>query len=382
MHCFVDVRRSTVVLLASATGFLAACSDSPTAPVARAPRGIVVLNGFGAPGLTLLADTGSATASIPFGAAFDGGGMTLERDTVLATSSSLRGDQLYVASITTGTLLRVQLPVRSNPAGATFTQALGASAGTANVAVALRDSQAVALVRATGEFGSVVTTLRGVGRCPYDVGVHGGALWVVDANLNCGAGFVSQGDARLIRLSASGAGARDTVTLAGIRNATSLTIVGDAAYVTSAGVADFSAFPITVFTTPGSITRVDLTARRVVRTVSLPTGTYGAGLRAGADGNLYVTAYTRTDFSRQDVFAFDAVLAPVGARAAGAQSLDLRLATGGAPVCSAATADALGRVYCAANGAGSQAVVHVFERTGALLRSVPAGQGAVDLAVR
>jgi hypothetical protein len=52
-----------------------------TEPAAAVARGVVVLNGFGQPGVTLLADTGTATARIDFGASFDGGGLALERDT-------------------------------------------------------------------------------------------------------------------------------------------------------------------------------------------------------------------------------------------------------------------------------------------------------------
>jgi hypothetical protein len=217
------------------------------------------------------------------------------------------------------------------------------------------------------------------------VAAQGGAVWVLDANLNCDQrAYVVQGDSRLIRLipSATGTGARDTLVLAGVRNATSMTVVGNTAFVSSPGVADFSRFPATTFNQPGSITQVDLAARRVVRTVSLPTGSYGAGTRLGADGLLYVTAYTNTNFSAQDVFAFDQSLAIAGARSATRQSLALTLANGSAPVCGAATADARGRVYCASNGAGSAATVYVFEANGTLVRAVPAGQGAVAIALR
>jgi len=227
---------------------------------------------------------------------------------------------------------------------------------------------------------------RNVGRCPNHLAAQGGALWVLDANLNCDQrAYVVQGDSRLIRFAptASGAGPRDTLVLAGVRNAGSMIVVGSTAFVSSAGVADFSRFPLTTFAQPGSITQVDLAARRVVRTVSLPTGSYGAGMRLGGDGLLYVTAYTSTNFSTQDVFVYDQSLAIAGGtRAPGRQSLALTLANGTAPACTAATADARGRVYCAANGAGSATTVYVFDPNGALLRATPAGQGAVSIAVR
>jgi hypothetical protein len=94
---------------AAAILVLAACGDSPTGVGAAVPRGVVVLNGFGQQGVTLVADTGTSTARIDFGASFDGGGMTLERDTVLSTSSRGGGDQLYVADLRAGSLRRVQL---------------------------------------------------------------------------------------------------------------------------------------------------------------------------------------------------------------------------------------------------------------------------------
>ena len=86
------LRTSVLAAAALAAG---ACSDSPTTPGARVARGVVVLNGFGQQGVTLVPDTGNATGRINFGPDFDGGSLTVERDTAISTSSRGGGDQLY-----------------------------------------------------------------------------------------------------------------------------------------------------------------------------------------------------------------------------------------------------------------------------------------------
>src|SRR5688500_14191540 len=87
--------------IASALVFSAACGDDDGIldPGPSAPRGIVVLDGFVQPGLTLLADSGSASSKLVFGppSEFDAGGFTMLRDTVLAVSSRGAGDLLYIA---------------------------------------------------------------------------------------------------------------------------------------------------------------------------------------------------------------------------------------------------------------------------------------------
>jgi hypothetical protein len=214
------------------------------------------------------------------------------------------------------------------------------------------------------------------------VGVQGNAFWVLDANLACEASYAPQGDSRLIRVAPDGAGARDTIVLTGVRNATGIVVAGNVAFVSSGGLADFSAWPAVTWSAPSRIVKVDLAARRVVSTVTVAPVSNGGGVRLGADGRLYMTVYTATDYSSTEVFAFDQDLNPAGARAAGRNSLALRLANGAAPKCQGAVADALGRVYCPVNGTGSAATLHVFDATGVLLRSVAVGQGAVDVALR
>lgn len=369
--------RLPLATAAAAALALAACSDSPTAPTGPTPpRGILVLNGFGQQGLTVVGDTGTTTARVAFDNTFDGGGMEVARDTVISTSSAFGGNKLYVANLVAGTATTVQLPANSDPAGATFTGGLGS----ASVAVALRSTQALALVQLGA--APTVTTIAGVGRCPADVGVQGGSFWILDSNRSCESSFASLGDSRLIRLAPNGAGARDTILLPGVKSATGIVVVGSTAFVSSGGVADFSARPVVRFVEPAKLVKVDLAARRVVRTVDVAPTSNGGGARLGADGRLYFATALTTDYNTRAVFAFDQELTPVGTRVAGGNQLALRLADGSAPKCVGAVGDALGRVYCAVNGAGSAATLYAFDATGALLRTVAAGQGAVDVALR
>src|SRR4051812_35499120 len=89
---------ATLTAIAVALGGLAACGDTMTDPApGSGVNGVVVLNGFGQQGVTLVPDSGTATSRIDFGASYDGGGMALLRDTVISTSSKAGGDLLYVA---------------------------------------------------------------------------------------------------------------------------------------------------------------------------------------------------------------------------------------------------------------------------------------------
>jgi hypothetical protein len=356
---------------------LAACTDSATGPNGPAsPRGVVVLNAFGQQGITLLPDSGAGSARIDFGGQYDGGGFAFARDSLLTTSSKAAGDLLYVADLRAGTATRLQLPANSNPGGATFAgSALGGG-----FFVALRDGAAVAHVRPrTG--GADVTLLRDAGRCPYGVFTYGGALWSVDANLNCGTGYAPLGDSRLIRI-VPGDARRDTLRLTGIVNATSAVVVGDVAYVGAAGHVDYTAQPFRLVA-GGNVVSVDLRTRRVLLTYAMPAGSTGASLRLGADGRLYVSYYQDLVTFASRVIALDPrTLTPTGPRAAGTPYLDLRRADGSAVACGATTANAFGHLYCVRNGAASAATLHVFGADGRELRSLPAGQGAVDLALR
>jgi hypothetical protein len=193
-----------------------------------------------------------------------------------------------------------------------------------------------------------------------------------------------QGPARLIRLAGA---ARDTLPLPATArgSAGAIVVVADTAWVATSGEADFSNYPNTAFTVAGRLTKVNLATRTVIASRGLPAGTYGAGMKRGADGRFYLTAYTSTDFSTQDVFAIDAgSLEFAGTRIPGGQSLHLRKAQDARPVCAAATADAAGVVYCVEvdYGAAGASTVFVFGPAGAERRHFAAGQYAADIDIR
>ncbi|MCE2900274.1 MAG: hypothetical protein ACK6DP_15175 [Gemmatimonas sp.] len=363
-----------------ASGMLAACGgDSPTAGAPQPPRGILVLDGFIQPGLTFLGDTGTASTRLVFAppTEFDAGGFTLERDTVLAVSSRGAGDLLYLADVRTSQLRRIQLPARSNPGRARLFRG---STGLALVAVALRDSSAIALVSVAGTAAPTITRLGNVGTCPTDMFQYDNATWVVDANSNCRVNYAVQGDVRLIRIPAGGT-ARDTLTLTGLRGSGASAIVsGDVAYVSAGGDANFAGFPY-VLTSSGAIAKIDLRTRRVQATRPMPPGTYGAGTKLGLDGFLYVSLFEN--------------LSSFGGRIAKVRTDDLSFVTSGptpwmalrSPAgaevqCGSGQADALGRLHCIANGAGSVTSLIVFSVAGVEIRRLSAGQGGVDLALR
>jgi hypothetical protein len=374
------IRRPALPLLLLAT-LAVACDDGPTAPgpvTPRPPRGIVVMDGFVQPGLTLIPDTGTAVSRIPFGppTEFDAGSFTLDRDTVLATSSRGAGDLLYVAALAGGTVRRIALPPRSNPSAARF----GASGST--VLVALRDSSAVATVDLRGGTPTV-TLVRNAGTCPTDAAIVAGALWIADANATCRTNYRSLGDMRLIRAADPAGAARDTIVLPGLRGSNaSLTIVGEEAWVAAGGVADFGVTPFALLSS-GAIARVDLRTRRVVTILSMPSGTWGAGMRLGGDGRLYVSTFENLTTFRSRIVAVDRLaMAFTGPQAAGQAYLALLRSDGSAATCGGATADALGRVVCYENGTASATTVRVFDPAGREVRAVAAGQGGVAIAVR
>lgn len=364
-------RHLPAAILAASLAAAVGCGSDSTGPGgARPSRGVVVLNTFGVRGVTLLADTGSESAHIDFGDGFDGGSFTLRNDTLLSTSSSLGGDKLYVADLE-GTLETFQMPPGSNPAGAAFLD------GTSTYLVALRNTGQLAAVARTLESEANITLFDNMGRCPADVFRYGGDLYAVDANASCAEGtYISQGPARLIRAATSGA-ARDTIPLpVSFGTGASVVVDGDFAYVALNGVADFSDYPVTTFVTPGSVTKVNLVTRQAVITVQFAPGTYGAGMRRGADGLLYVALFTSTDFSTRVIHRITPSTMDIES------ALPLRSATGAPANCVAATADAQGRVHCVVTDDGGASTLLVFDGSGTATRSVPAGTYAADLAVR
>lgn len=380
--CCARPRRRTAYAVATLAGaaFMAACgSDNLTVATPQPPRGIVVLDGFIQPGLTFLGDTGTTSTKLAFAPSteFDAGGFTLERDTVLAVSSRSAGDLLYVADVRTSTFRRLQLPARSNPSRARLFRG---SNGQALIAAALRDSNSVALVAVAGAAAPTITRITNAGTCPTDMFQYDNATWVVDANSACRTNYAVQGDVRLIRIPATGT-ARDTIVLTGVRGSGASAIVrGDVAYVSGAGDASFASFPYTLVAS-GAVAKVDLRTRRVQVTRPMPTGTYGAGAKLGLDGFLYVSLFENlTTFGSRVVKlrADDLSIVSNGTAA----WLDLRNASGAAVTCGSAQADALGRLHCIANGAGSATSLIVFTPAYVETRRVPAGQGGVDMALR
>jgi hypothetical protein len=359
---------------------LAACgSDNPVATTPQPPRGIIVLDGFIQPGFTFLSDTGSTSTKLPLASSteFDGGDFTAQNDTLLAVSSRGAGDLLYVTDVRTNTVRRLQLPARSNPSRARLFRG---SNGQALIAAALRDSSAIALVSVAGSATPTITRLTNAGLCPTDMFQYDNATWVVDANANCRTNYVVQGDVRLIRIPASGT-TRDTLVLAGVRGSgASAVMSGDVAYVSAGGDANFASFPYALLAS-GAVAKIDLRNRRVQVTRPMPTGTYGAGMKLGLDGFLYVSLYENlSTFANRIVRirAEDLSFASNGAAA----WLDLKNASGASVSCGSGQADQLGRLHCLVNGTGSVTSLVVFSPGFVETRRVAAGQGGVDLALR
>ncbi len=373
-------RRSTVVTLAALLTVLAACGDDGiNNSTPQPPRGIIVLDGFIQPGLTFLGDTGSASTKLTLAPTteFDAGGFTLLRDTVLTVSSRGAGDLLYVTDVRTSTTRRIQLPTRSNPSRARL---LSGTGGQTLIGAALRDSSSVALLSFTGAGTVTSTRIANAGACPTDLFQFDNATWIVDANANCKVNYAVQGDVRLIRVPNTGL-TRDTILLPGLRGSSASALVdGDVAYISAGGDASFAAFPYTLIST-GGITKVDLRGKRVLLTKRMPANTYGAGVKLGLDGFLYVSLY-------QDLAAFTNRIIKVRTAdlsfvtSASADWLALTGATGAAVTCGSGQADALGRLHCIQNGTGSVTSLLVFSPSGTEVRRVAANQGGVDLAIR
>lgn len=374
------VRRLVSTTSLFAVAVLTACGDDGvTNTTPQPPRGILVLDGFIQPGLTFLGDTGTAFTKLAFGppTEFDAGGFTLERDTALAVSSRGAGDLLYITDVRTASVRRIQLPPRSNPGRARLFRG---SNGAALIAAALRDSSAIALVSVAGTAAPTTTRINNVGACPTDMFQYDNATWVVDANSNCRTNYAVQGDVRLIRIPNSGS-TRDTLVLTGVRGSgASAVLSGDVAYVSAGGDANFSSFPF-VLIASGAVAKVELRSRRVQTTRTMPAATYGAGVKFGLDGFLYVSlSENLSTFAGRvlKVRADDLSVVTSGA----SPWMSLRTPSGAEVNCGSATADALGRLHCIANGTGSVTSLIVFSPSGAEIRRVPAGQGGVDMALR
>lgn len=359
---------------------LVACSsDGISNSMPQPPRGIIVLDGFIQPGLTFLGDTGSASTKLTLGPSteFDAGGFSLLRDTVLAVSSRSAGDLLYVTDVRASTTRRIQLPARSNPSRARL---LTGANGQTLIGVALRDSSSIALVSFAGAGPVSISRITNAGTCPTDLVQFDNAIWIVDANANCRVNYAVQGDVRLIRVPNTGT-TRDTILLPGLRGSgASVLVTGSEAFISAGGDANFASFPYTLIAT-GGITKVDLRARRVLVSKAMPANSYGAGVKLGLDGLLYVSLYQDlTSFTNRILKMRPADLSVLPS--ASAEWVTLTTPSGAAVTCGSGQADALGRLHCLQNGTGSVTSLLVFSPSGTEVRRVAANQGGVDLAIR
>lgn len=376
-----SIRRSLALLSFSALSLAACGEDGATTPAQLAPRGIAVLDGFIQPGLTLVPDSGTVTQRIAFGASteFDAGVFELRNDTALAASSRGAGDLLYIADLRTASVRRIQMPARGNPARARLLRGTG---GRALIGVPLRDSGSVVLASVASSGQASLERLGDLGACPADVFQHGGDTWVVDANATCATDYTPLGAMRLIRIP-SGSGTRQIITLPALRGSgAGVVVVGDVAYISAGGDADFSSFPFAL-RAGGAITRVDLRTGTVLGTRTMPVGTYGASAKLGLDGQLQVTLFEDLANFRSRTISYRLPeLTPVGERVSGADWLALRDGTGAQVSCSGSLMDGLGRLHCLQNRTGSATFLMVFAPGGDLVREVAAGQGGVDLRFR
>ncbi len=349
---------------------LCACNDSTGIPGLSGGRAsVVVLNGVGETGVTLVPFDGASSAHIDFGAAFDGAVFTVQNDTVLSTSSSFGGDQLYVADLVARTLRRTQLPAGSNPAGAAFFPGGTAGALARQVVVALRNTGQLAVVELTDP--ALVTTFDGAGTCPADVIFHNGEIWAVDENLACDSDFSTLGTGRLIRVPLDGSAA-DTIDLGPLSVSAQRAVVrSGVAFILSGG--DFAS-------TPGAVSRVDLTTQQVTATLPLPAGVFGVDLSLGKDGRLYVTA-AGTPFVPHVYIVDPATMAFVRPGPASDGHIVLVREDGSEASCFAATADAQGNIYCVDNGDVTATVLR-FGPSGTFADSAAAGSLGFDIAIR
>ena len=366
------MRRFLAVLATVALPSLVACHE-PDAPTQFEPGRIVVLNGQGETGITILGNVEGTSRHLSF-PEFDGASFSLRNDTVISAASKAKGDLLYVGILKTGKVITVQLPPGSNPAGAEFAQGpvpgLPDGAGT-RLFVALRDSaRAVSVFLPADGSPPVIYRHPYAGACPVDVVVTPAKVWYLDANQRCTSDYATLGPSRIIP--PYGLGASDTMNLlSAVVGAQRVFVVGNSAYVLSSG--DF-------FSIPGALTRVDLTTRNSI-VVPLPTGRFGVSLRIGEDGHAYVTDTPAWPEVGARVYAIDLeTMSWGGTRISGQFHLKLTRATGGEAQCYAATADAGGRVYCLENG-NVVSTVLVFDSGNEIYRR-SAGSLAYDITLR
>lgn len=367
--------RIVLIRLASMLIAVTACSRSTDSDSGPALGRVVVLNGQGETGISVLPDNGGTPVLLPF-SYYDGASFSLRNDTVASAASKSKGDLLYVGDLASKRVVKVQLPAGSNPAGAAFGNGIvpGPTGGVGTVIfVALRDMGSVTrvLFRNTGG-APVVESFPGAGLCPVDVVISTTAVWGLDSNQRCSTDYATIGPSRMIPI--FNMGSSDTITFgANVLSAQRAFVVGNNAYIMSAG--DY-------FSVPSALTNVNL-GTRAFTTLPLPTDYYGASLRVGANGTVYLTAAPAyPNHLALKVFAIDpAAMAFTGTRAVAQSYLRLVKIGGAEAACFAATADAAGNVYCLENG-DVLARLLVFNSAGDQIRSAPAGSLAYDITLR
>jgi hypothetical protein len=368
-------RRLFALLLA--LGPLTACKDPSLAALPFTPnKGTVVLNGFGTQGMTLVPDTGTTTSFISLPATFDGAGMRVARDTALTTSSKGGGDQLYVVDLATGAKKAIQLPAASNPGGATLV--VGQS--TANIAVALRDSQAVAFITNLGSATPTVTLRRNVGTCPVDVVQFDVELYVLDANQNCRTDFSIVGPSRLLRLRFANS-VIDTIPIGSTTfAATGMVQVGSAIYIGAFGNVNFGTG---VVTNPGMLVKYDMDTRNILATATMPQNSFGTIPAPGRDGNVYAFVYNDASTFQGRVVRMDSTsLGTVAPYLPGTSFARLLAPDSTSANCAAVAVDTRGRLYCPVVGAAGASKMYVYNANYLLIRNLNVGQGAVAVQAR
>lgn len=364
-------------LVCSVLVLLAACKDASLSPLAFTPnKGTVVLNGFGQQGVTLVPDTGTSSSFVSLPASFDGAALRIMNDTAVTTSSKGGGDLLHVIDLATGAKKSVQMPAASNPGGA----ALIVGRPEANIAVALRDSQAVAFVTNLGSATPTVTLRRNIGQCPVDVAQFDTDLYVLDANQNCRTNFSTVGPSRLLIVRFASA-AIDTIPLgATVIGASNMQVRGSSLYIGGFGQVNFGTG---VVSQQGTVVKFDLEVRSIVQTVNLPTGSFGTVVAPGRDAFVYAFVYGDAAFFPGRVVRMDTTaLGSVGPYINSGSYARLLAPDSSAANCASIGVDSRGRLYCPIVQAAGVSKLYVYNSNYLLIRTINVGQGAVAVQAR
>ena len=364
-------------LVCSVLILLAACKDASLGPLAFTPnKGTVVLNGFGQQGVTLVPDTGAATSFVSLPVTFDGAALRIQNDTAVTTSSKGGGDLLHLIDLVSGAKKSIQMPAASNPGGA----ALIVGRPEASVAVALRDSQAVAFVTNVGNATPTVTLRRNIGQCPVDVAQFDTDLYVLDANQNCRTDFSTVGPSRLLRIRFAST-VIDTIPLGTtVIGGTNMEAKGSSLYIGGFGQVNFGTG---VVSQAGTAVKFDLESRLVQQVVNLPPGSFGTVMAPGRDQYIYAFVYADAAFFNGRVVRMDSTaLGSVGPYLNSGNFARLLAPDSSAANCTSIGVDSRGRLYCPIVQAAAASKMYVYNANYLLIRTINVGQGAVAVRAR